>query len=98
MSDTTPERSDLDEVLEPEDDLGLPHHRGEHGGMPLRPDDDELELAVERDRVAAGIADYAPDDVPPATDPLPEGTPEAVDLAERGLLGDTTVDWDTTPH
>jgi hypothetical protein len=80
------------EVLEPEEDLGLHHHRGsDHGGMPLRLDDDELELAVERDRVAAGLADYAPDDVPPATDPLPEGTSEEVDLAQRGLLGDTTA-------
>ena len=31
-------------------------------------------------------------DVPPATDPLPEGTPEVVDLAQRGLLGDTTAE------
>lgn len=47
---------------------------------------------VERDRVAAGPADYAPVDVPPATDPLLESTSEAVDLAQRGLLGDTSVD------
>jgi hypothetical protein len=89
MADTTPEQSDLDEVMEPESDLGLHHDRREHGGMPLREDDDALERAVERDRVEAGLADYAPDDVPPATDPLPEGTSEQVDLAERGLLGDT---------
>jgi hypothetical protein len=42
--------------------------------------------------VAAGVADYAPGDVPDATDPLPDGTPEVVDLAQRGLLGDTAVD------
>jgi hypothetical protein len=81
-----------DEVLEPEVDSGLHHVRSEHRGMPLRPDDDELARAVERDRVAAGLADYAPSDVPDATDPLPEGTDEAVDLAQRGLLGDTSVD------
>lgn len=81
-----------DDVLEPEVDPGLHHVRSEHRGMPLRPDDDELELAAQRDRVAAGVADYAPDDVPDATDPLPEGTDEAVDLAQRGLLGDTSVD------
>jgi hypothetical protein len=81
-----------DEVLEPEVDPGLHHVRSEHRGMPLRPDDDELELATERDRVAAGVADYAPGDVPDATDPLPDGTPEVVDLAQRGLLGDTAVD------
>ena len=90
--DQTPEEQVLDEVLEPEEDQGLHHLRGtQHGGMPIRLDDDELELAVERDRVAAGLADYAPGDVPPATDPLPEGTPEVVDLAQRGLLGDTTA-------
>jgi hypothetical protein len=46
----------------------------------------------ERDRVAAGLEDYAPDDVPPAADPPPPGVSEAVDLAERGLLGDTSID------
>ena len=94
MSESTPESDDqtFPEVLEPEEDSGLHHLRGsQHGGMPTRLDDDELELAVERDRVAAGLADYAPGDVPPATDPVPEGTPEAVDLAQRGLLGDTTA-------
>jgi hypothetical protein len=89
MSATPPED---DDVLEPEYDEGLPHSRTEHGGMPLRPDDDELALAVERDRVATGVTDYAPDDVPPAADPPPEGTSEAVDLAQRGLLGDTSAD------
>ncbi len=81
----------FDDVMEPEDDPGLHHDRRMHGGMPDRLDDDALERAVEEDRVAAGVADYAPDDVPPATDPPPEGTSEAVDLAERGLVGDTTV-------
>jgi len=88
----TDEAAFSEDVLEPEEDPGLHHVRSESRGMPLRPDDDELEAAVERDRVAAGLADYAPADVPPATDPLPEGTPEAVDLAQRGLLGDTSVD------
>lgn len=80
-----------DEVMEPEQDPGLHHDRRVPGGMPERLDDDELERAVEEDRVAAGRADYAPADVPPATDPPPEGTDEAVDLAERGLGGDTTA-------
>jgi hypothetical protein len=92
MSEPTPDDSVLGGVLLPENDLGLRHSRTEPGGMPLRMDDDELALAVERDRVAAGVADYAPEDVPPATDPLPEGTPEVVDLAQRGLLGDTTAE------
>ena len=54
MSDQTAE-----DPLEPELDPGLPHRRSEHGGMPPRTDDD-YELAVERDRVAAGLADYVP--------------------------------------
>ena len=82
-----------DDVLEPEVDPGLHHVRSEHRGMPLHPDDDALAAAVERDRVAAGLADYAPGDVPDAADEdLPAGTDPAVDLAQRGLLGDTTVD------
>jgi hypothetical protein len=80
-----------DERLEPEFDPGLPRRRSEHGGMPRR-DDDEFALAAERDRVAAGLEDYAPDEVPPAADPPPPGVSEAVDLAERGLLGDTSID------
>ena len=81
----------LDDVLEPEFDVPPTYRPRVHGGMPLKPDDDALEAAVERDRVAAGVADYAPHDVPPATDPLPEGSSEAADLAQRGLLGDTTA-------
>jgi hypothetical protein len=83
--------SPAENVIEPEYDYGLQHRRVEHGGMPPR-SDEEYELAVERDRVAAGVADFAPDDVPPAADPPPEGTDEAVDLAQRGLLGDTTAE------
>jgi hypothetical protein len=76
----------LDDVIEPEQDVPPSNRPRMHGGMPLRPDDDALALAAERDRVAAGVADYAPDDVPPATDPLPEGSSEAADLAQRGVL------------
>jgi hypothetical protein len=93
MADPTDhDRPRLDDVLVPEEDPGLPEDPTVHGGMPRKPDDDALTLAAERDRVAAGVAPYAPDDVPPATDPLPEGTPKEVDLAQRGLLGDTTVE------
>jgi hypothetical protein len=82
----------LRDVLVPEVDPGLPKDPSVHGGMPLKEDDDALTLAAERDRVAAGVAPFAPDDVPPATDPLPEGTPPEVDLAQRGLLDDTGED------
>ena len=39
--------------------------------------------------MAAGLADYAPSQVPPATDPLPEGSSEAADRAQRGLVDET---------
>jgi hypothetical protein len=82
----------LRDVLAPELDPGLPKDPSVHGGMPLKEDDDALALAAERDRVAAGVAPFAPDEVPPATDPLPEDTPPVVDLAQRGLLDDTEED------
>ena len=81
----------FDDVLEPEEDRGLHHDRRVHGGMPLREDDDALERLVEEDRVAAGVSDFAEDDVPPATDEPPPGTSEAVRRAQQGLAGDTTV-------
>jgi hypothetical protein len=42
--------------------------RSEHGGASARPDDDELQRRTERERVDAGLEDYDPDDVPPASD------------------------------
>jgi hypothetical protein len=44
------------------------HDRREHGGMPLRPDEDELARRTEEERVEAGVDDYDPNEVPPATD------------------------------
>ena len=46
--------------------------RREHGGAPARPDDDELALRTERERVEAGLQPYDSADVPPATDVEPE--------------------------
>jgi hypothetical protein len=80
---------EVPELLDPSD-AGLPNpDRSGHGKMPEL-DDDQLALIAQRERVAAGLADYVPDDVPPATDPLPEGSSEAADLAQRGLVGDDT--------
>ncbi len=50
--------------------------RREHGGAPQRLDDDRLAEITEDERVEAGIDAHNPDEVPPATDPLPPGTPE----------------------
>lgn len=48
--------------------------RREHGGASQRLDDDRLAELTEEERVAAGIDDFDPDEVPPATDtpPVPE--------------------------
>ena len=46
--------------------------RREHGGMPEHLDDDRLARLTEEERVAAGIDDYDPDEVPPATDAPPQ--------------------------
>jgi len=45
--------------------------RREHGGASQRLDDDKLAEITEDERVEAGLDDYNPDEVPPATDPLP---------------------------
>ena len=43
-----------------------------HGGTPAHLDDDELARRTEAERAEAGVSDYDPDDVPPATDdPVP---------------------------
>ena len=79
---------EVPELLDPSD-AGLPTpDRSGHGKMPEL-DDDQLALIAQRERVAAGLADYVPDDVPPAADLLPEGSSEAADLAQRGLLEET---------
>ena len=46
--------------------------RREHGGTPGRLDDDRLARLTEEERVEAGLDDYDPDEVPPATDAPPE--------------------------
>jgi len=62
------------------DDGGVQFHRDrrEHGGAPQRLDDDELAELTEEERVEAGLDDYDPDEVPPATDTPPEN----VDIRE----------------
>ncbi|TCC54286.1 hypothetical protein E0H73_39275 [Kribbella pittospori] len=49
----------------------------------MRPDDDELARRTEQERVEAGIDDYDPDDVPPATDePVPTDLTESEEYQE----------------
>jgi hypothetical protein len=47
-------------------------NRREHGGASQRLDDDQLAELAEEERVDAGVDDYDPDEVPPATDTDPE--------------------------
>jgi hypothetical protein len=54
--------------------------RREHGGAPMHPDDEALARRTERERVDAGLDDYDPDDVPPATD-----TPPLVDVTDTEI-------------
>jgi hypothetical protein len=57
--------------------------RREHGGAPMRPDDDELARRTEQERVDAGVEDYDPDELPPATDePVPTDLTESEDYQE----------------
>jgi len=76
----------MDGVIIPEEDALPGPSRTGHGKMPENIDDDAYQAAAEQERVAAGLEDYAPGDVPPATDPLPPESAEAADLAQRGLL------------
>jgi hypothetical protein len=47
-------------------------------------DDDALARRTERERVDAGLADYDPDDIPPATDAAPPPDPtESPDYQEE---------------
>jgi hypothetical protein len=59
--------------------------RREHGGAPDRLDDDKLARLTEEERVDAGLEDYDPDEVPPATDEpaLPEDLPPADQILEE---------------
>lgn len=60
---TTPEPDELDA-----DDPTVFRNRREHGGAADRVDDDELARRTESERATAGLIDYDPADVPPATD------------------------------
>lgn len=57
---------DLDDVIDPVQPA--PRDRREHGKAPDRLDDDYLEYRTEQERIDAGIDDYDPDEVPPATE------------------------------
>ena len=64
---------DIDEPGEYTDQFAerFRHHRSEHRGEIDRLDEDQLDRLTEEERVAAGVDDYDPDEVPPATDTPP---------------------------
>jgi hypothetical protein len=72
--------------VDPED-LPEEFHRDrrEHGGAPARLDDDQLARLTEEERVEAGVDDFDPDEVPPATDtpPLPRDVRETGQYQEE---------------
>lgn len=74
------------EPITPQEDALPDADRHGHGKLLDSIDDDDYQRAAEQERVAAGLADYAPSNVPPATDLLPEESSDEADLAQRGLL------------
>jgi hypothetical protein len=75
--DSSQSKQDLDEAAEfaGQFDERFRRHRTEHGGEIDRLDDDQLARLTEEERVAAGVDDYDPDEVPPATDTPPLADP-----------------------
>ena len=68
MTEQNPDQLPEDDHL-PED---FHRNRREHPGKLERLDDDQLARLAEEERVEAGIDDYDPDEVPPATDGPPQ--------------------------
>ena len=63
---TTPDEPTLDDVIEPTEQATPDHH--EHAKTPKHLNDEALEQRTEQERLAAGLDDYDPDAVPPATE------------------------------
>jgi hypothetical protein len=61
-----PDEPTLEDVLEPSEPA--PRDRQEHGKAPAKPNDDELARRTEQERIEAGLEDYDPGTVPPATE------------------------------
>jgi hypothetical protein len=74
MADLTPDQPDEPELPDEPDEPDAEFHRDrrEHGGAAFHLDDDQLARLTEEERVEAGLEDYDPDEVPPATDVPPQ--------------------------
>ncbi|PPK94684.1 hypothetical protein CLV92_107187 [Kineococcus xinjiangensis] len=64
--DATPDQPNLDDVMQPTE--STPRDRQEHGKMPARPRDDQLEQLVEHEREMIHGEDPDATEIPPATD------------------------------
>jgi hypothetical protein len=83
-----------------ESDVPAPHRdRHEHGGSSARPNDDELQLRTERERVEAGLDPYDSDDVPPAADATVPFDPSADPIRQdiEGVTARQEAEGETTP-
>src|SRR4051794_4100776 len=83
-----------------ETDVPVGHRdRREHGGASDRPDDDELALRTERERVEAGLEPYDSADVPPATDVEPEVDPSTSQVVQEieGIAARQEAEGETAP-
>lgn len=80
-----------DDVLSAPGPPDVRRDRREHGGAAERLDDDALAGRTEQERVDAGLDDYDPDAVPPATDedPLP------VDVTDTAQYQDEKAEIDS---
>lgn len=79
----------LDDVIESEGTALPGPSRTGHAKVPPNLDDDDFAAAEQEERVAAGLQDYAPDEVPAAADPVPPGSSEEAERAQRGLDQET---------
>lgn len=75
----------LDDVIDPEGSALPASSRRGHAKIPEGLDDTDFAAAEQEERVAAGLEDYNPDTVPPAVDPVPPGSSEDAERAQRGL-------------
>ena len=66
--------------------------RRQHGGAAQRLDDDKLAELTEDERVEAGLDDFNPDEVPAATDPLPDGVPQRTDVRQSAEYKDAQAE------
>jgi hypothetical protein len=68
MTERDRDEAERSELWEDEPAAAFHRERREHGGASERLNDDQLAELTEEERVEAGLEDYDPDEVPPATE------------------------------